>query len=163
MAISNIVVGQELDETRFDLEVSLVVDYISAVDGLTDFYSKTDLVPFTAVAALGVRTILRGLALPPGTIHVAQELVAHQSVASGQRVSCRAKVTQASHRKDGTFLVLEFAINDDAGQPVLDILHNQYRIDLVLSLHFDANIQYFLIGRLSFLHPFHRQILLQLD
>ena len=120
MAVSSIVPGQELGQVNFNLDASLVREYLSATGDRSEVYAGTDLVPYTAVAALGVRTVLGGLALPPGTVHVAQELVAHRAVASGQRVSCRAKVAQASHRKDGTFLVLEFSINDDAGQPVLD-------------------------------------------
>ncbi len=120
MAVSSIVPGQELGQVSFDLDTSLVRKYLSATGDSSEVYAGTNLVPYTAVAALGVRTVLGGLALPPGTVHIAQELVAHRAVACGQRVSCRAKVTQASHRKDGTFLVLEFAVNDDAGQPVLD-------------------------------------------
>lgn len=120
MAISSVVPGQELAQVNFDLDTSLIQEYLSVAGDRSEVYAGTDLVPYTAVAALGVRTVLGGLALPPGTVHVAQELVAHRTIACGQRVSCQAKVTQASHRKDGTFLVLEFAINDDAGQPVLD-------------------------------------------
>ncbi|MFH1142048.1 MAG: hypothetical protein V1724_10440 [Chloroflexota bacterium] len=120
MGVSSIVAGQELGQVQFNLDASLVREYLSVAGDRSEVYAGTDLVPYTAVAALGVRTVLRGLALPPGTVHVAQELVAHRAVACGQSVSCRAKVTQASHRRDGTFLVIEFAVNDDAGQPVLD-------------------------------------------
>ena len=120
MGVSSIVAGQELGQVKFNLDASLVREYLSVAGDTSKVYADTDLVPYTAVAALGVRTVLGGLALPPGTIHVAQELVAHRAVACGQRVSCRAKVTQASHRRDGTFLVLEFAVNDGADQPVLD-------------------------------------------
>ena len=120
MGVSSIVAGQELGQVKFNLDASLVREYLSVAGDSSKVYAGTDLVPYTAVAALGVRTVLGWLALPPGTIHVAQELVVHRAVACGQRVSCRAKVTQASHRRDGTFLVLEFAVNDDAGQPILD-------------------------------------------
>ncbi len=105
---------------QFDLDPSLVQEYLSAVGDHSQVYAGTDLVPLTAVAALGVRTVLGALALPPGTVHVAQELTAHRAAACGQRVSCQAKVVQVSHRRDGTFLVLEFTVNDDAGYPVLD-------------------------------------------
>ena len=120
MATSNIVAGQELDEVHFNLDASLVQDYLSAVDDRSDLYLDTDLVPFTAVAALGVRTILGGLALPPGTIHVAQELATLRVATCGQRVSCRARVAQSSQRRDGTFLALEFTVADDQGQPILE-------------------------------------------
>ena len=117
---TGIVAGQELAQASFSLDASLVREYLSVAGDRSEVYAGTDLVPFTAVAALGVRTILGGLALPPGTVHIAQELVAHRAAACGQHVSCRARVTQASHRRDGTFLVLEFTMADDGGQPILD-------------------------------------------
>ena len=117
---SSIVAGQELAQASFSLDASLVREYLSVAGDHSEVYASTDLVPFTAIAALGVRTILGGLALPPGTVHVAQELVAHQAASRGQRVHCRARVAQASHRRDGTFLVLEFTMADDGGQPILD-------------------------------------------
>ena len=120
MKISSIVAGQELGQVQFDLDAALVQEYLSAVGDQSNIYASDGPVPLTAVAALGVRTVLGGLALPHGTVHVAQELVAHRMAACGQSVSCQARVAQASHRREGTFLVLEFAVKDDAGQPVLD-------------------------------------------
>lgn len=120
MEMSTIAVGQELDEARFTLDASLVRDYIAVVDDRSNLYQGADLVPPTAVAALGVRTLLDRLALPPGTIHIAQELAAHRTATCGQRVSCQARVAQSSQRRDGRFLVLEFTVADERGQPVLD-------------------------------------------
>lgn len=120
MVSFNVVVGQALAEARFTLDASLVQEYLAVVGDRSEVYTNTDLVPSTALAALGVRTILGGLALPPGTIHLAQELTAHRAVASGQPLSCRARVVQRSQRRDGTFLVLEFTVSDGMDQPVLE-------------------------------------------
>ena len=120
MGNSNIVAGQELDEVHFNLDASLVRDYLSAVDDNSDLYRDTDLVPLTALAALGVRTLLGELALPPGTVHAAQELTTHRIATCGQRLSCRARVAQSSRRGEGLFLVLEFTLADERSQIILE-------------------------------------------
>ena len=116
----SIVAGLELEEVHFTLDDSLIGEYLFVVDDRSDIYEGTRLVPPSAVAALGVRTFLERLTLPPGTIHVAQELTIHSSAICGQRVSCRATVARSSQRRDGRFLVLEFTVTDNLAQPILD-------------------------------------------
>jgi len=120
MGNANIVAGLELDEVHFNLDASLVRDYLSVVEDRSDLYQGADVVPPTAVAALGVRTLLEALALPPGAIHAAQELTTRRVATLGQRVCCRARVTQSSQRREGRFLVLEFTMTDDQDQPILE-------------------------------------------
>ena len=120
MGSSNIVAGQELDEVHFNLDASLVRDYLPVVEDRSDLYQDTDVVPPTAVAALGVRTLLGALALPPGAIHAAQELTTRRIATFGQRVCCRARVAQTSQRREGRFLVLEFTMTDEQGQVILE-------------------------------------------
>ena len=120
MGNSGIIAGQELDELHFNLDASLVRDYLSVVDDRSDLYQGGDLVPPTAVAAVGVRTLLGGLALPPGTVHLGQELATHRAAECGQRVSCRARVAQSRQRREGRFLILEFTVANDQGQPIVE-------------------------------------------
>ena len=120
MKNSSIIAGQELDEVQFNLDTSLVEGYIAVVDDQSGLYQGTDLVPPTAVAALGVRTLLEGFALPPGAVHVAQELASHRIATRGQQVFCRVRVAQSSQRREGWFLVLEFTVANDQGQPILE-------------------------------------------
>jgi hypothetical protein len=119
-ASDNLVAGRELEQAFFRLDASLVRDYVAAVGDDSQLYRESDVVPPSAVAALGVRTLLGTLALPPGTMHLAQELAIHRAAATGQRVSCLAKVAQSSRRRDAIFLVLEFTVADEQGLPVLD-------------------------------------------
>ena len=67
-------VGQELEEVQVTLAASMVNDYISVVDDQSSIYAEAGLVPMTALAAIGLKTLLEGLGLPPGAIHIAQEL-----------------------------------------------------------------------------------------
>ncbi len=117
---SKIVAGQELGGTSFHLDPSMVQEYLSAVEDSSPLYREASLAPPTAIAALGIRAILGKLSLPPGTLHTAQELAMHRAVASGEEVTCAARVVQSSQRGDWTFAVVEFTIVDQGGEAVLD-------------------------------------------
>ncbi|MCH7705732.1 MAG: MaoC family dehydratase N-terminal domain-containing protein [Chloroflexi bacterium] len=112
--------GSELDKVRYTLDRDLIADYLSVVGGEPALYQPGDLVPPTAMAALGMRTLLNGLGLPAGAVHVAQELTMHRTATWDQNVVCSARVAQTSQRKDGRFLVLEFEIAGEDGSPILE-------------------------------------------
>ncbi len=112
--------GSELDQVRYTLDRDLIADYLSVVGSEPTLYQPGDLVPPTAMAALGMRTLLNGLGLPAGAVHVAQELAMHRTAMWGQTVVCSARVAQTSQRKDGRFLVLEFEIAGEDGSPILE-------------------------------------------
>ena len=113
-------VGQELEEVQVTLSASMVNEYISVVDDQSPIYAEAGLVPMTALAAIGLRTLLAGLGIPPGAIHIAQELESHGAARVGQSVLCRARVAQASRRQAVTFSVLEFTLTDDKGESILE-------------------------------------------
>ena len=113
-------VGQELEEVQVTLAASMVNEYISVVDDQSSIYAVSGLVPMTALAAIGLRTLLAGLGIPPGAIHIAQELESHGAARVGQSVLCRARVAQASRRREATFAVLEFTLTDDKGESILE-------------------------------------------
>lgn len=117
---SNIVAGQEISGTIFRLDSSMVQAYESAVDGLPSIDQDIHLVPPTAIAALGVRTVLRELSLPPGTLHAAQEMSMSRAVSTGEELSCTAQVSQSSQRRGWQFVVVEFSLADHEGKAVLE-------------------------------------------
>ena len=119
-SISDVVAGQELGKASFRLDASMVREYIAAVEDSSDLYQESDLVPPTAIAALGVRAILEELSLPPGTLHASQELTIHRAVAAGDAVSCNARVVQSSVRQGWQFVVVEFTVADDEAKDILD-------------------------------------------
>ena len=98
----------------------MVQAYTSAVEESSAVYRDTALVPPTAIAALGVRTILKELGLPPGTLHAAQEVSMSRAVAAGEELSCAAKVAQSSQRRGWQFVVVKFSLADREGKTVLD-------------------------------------------
>ena len=113
-------VGQQLEEVQVTLAASMVNEYISVVDDQSSIYAEVGLVPMTALAAIGLKTLLVGLGLPPGAIHIAQELESHGAARVGQSVLCRARVAQSSRRQQVTFAVLEFTLTDDKGGSILE-------------------------------------------
>lgn len=120
MLNSKFFVGYEIDEVHFHFDASNVRNYLSSVQDRSSIHQETDLVPLTAVAALGLKTLLAGLSLPSGTLHAAQEISAYRSVRLNERLSCSARVAQSSVRDGGMFLVLEFALRDQERELVLD-------------------------------------------
>ncbi len=117
---SHIVAGQEISGASFLLGPAMVQAYTSAVEESSPVYRDATLVPPTAIAALGVRTILKELALPSGTLHAAQEMSMSRAVSTGEELSCAARVTQSSQRRGWQFVVVEFTLADHEGKAVLD-------------------------------------------
>jgi hypothetical protein len=116
---SHITSGYPIKGETFLLDAGMVNSYISAVNDSSQIYGASSLVPPTAVAALGVQSVLKALALPPGTLHAAQEISINRSVAIGEKLSCSAQVTQSSQRRDWLFVVVEFNLNNEQANSVL--------------------------------------------
>ena len=112
--------GSELQPASLVLDPAMLDEYLSIVGAESSVYSE-GYVPTTALAALGIRTILAGMGLPEGAVHVSQELESHRAARVGESVSCQARIVQSSQRgKGGRFIVLEFNITGDQSSPVLD-------------------------------------------
>ena len=112
--------GSELKPASLVLDSAMLDEYLSVVGAESSVY-KEGYVPTTALAALGIRTILAGMGLPEGAVHVSQELESHRAASVGESVSCHARIVQSSQRgKGGRFIVFEFNIADNQSSPVLD-------------------------------------------
>lgn len=112
--------GSELQPASLVLDSAMLDEYLSIVGAESSVYGE-GYVPTTALAALGIRTILAGMGLPEGAVHVSQELESHRAARVGESVSCQARIVQSSQRgKGGRFIVLEFNIVGDQSSPVLD-------------------------------------------
>ncbi len=112
--------GSELQPASLVLDSAMLDEYLSIVGAESPVYGE-GYVPTTALAALGIRTILAGMGLPEGAVHVSQELESHRAARAGESVSCQARIVQSSQRgKGGRFIVLEFNITGDQSSPVLD-------------------------------------------
>ena len=112
--------GIEIEPVVFELDASVVREYVAAVDATTKAHHLAEIVPPMAVAALGMRAILEGLALPRGTIHLGHEHTSNRAVLVGEKLTCNVKVIRRSERNEGVFVVVEFGLSSNDGEPVVE-------------------------------------------
>ena len=66
--------GYEFEPANFRLSSESVIEYLDAVEGDKHIYEKESIAPPMAVAALAMAAMAAGLSLPPGAVHVSQDL-----------------------------------------------------------------------------------------
>jgi hypothetical protein len=86
--------GHEFPSTTFTLSPDWVVAYVNAVDDAAIRDVGSALLPPMAVAALSIRAMIEASPLPPGTLHVGQELAFHRAVGIGEQLTVGARGDQ---------------------------------------------------------------------
>jgi hypothetical protein len=113
-----LVPGFEFAPVSYELSASLISQYLKAVDNSTELDTFKEFVPPLAISACAMAAMSGMLSLPPGSIHISQELEFFKLIPIGSRVSCRAKVTRKLNRKRLHILVLELNIFDQDKEKV---------------------------------------------
>ena len=72
-----------------------------------------------AAAALAVRSMLEGAELPPGAIHLGQEMALLKSVRVGERLSVSARIASRGERQGWILMGIEMDVEDRDGSPVM--------------------------------------------
>ncbi len=90
--------GYEFSPTSHKLDASIVSTYLQAVEESSSRYQTGEPVPPMAVAAYAMTALSHSLSLPPGTIHVSQELEFVGNVNVGDTITCNAKVIRKQDR-----------------------------------------------------------------
>jgi acyl dehydratase len=109
--------GHAFPATPFTLTEDWVRDYIEAVD---DNAIATGSVPPMALAALSIRALLEHSGLPPGAIHLAQELSFRRAVAIGEILAASADVTSRGERQGWVLMGVSLKVTDEGGEAVMD-------------------------------------------
>jgi acyl dehydratase len=91
-------VGFEFPPHSYTLDSSSVSLYLEAVKESSDLYRKENLVPPMAVTALAMASLAEELTMPPGTVHVSQELDFLKLVKVGDTITCYSKVSRKVDR-----------------------------------------------------------------
>ena len=107
---SKLVPGQEISRHSYQLDETLVSDYVAAVQDqspLSNGNTEARLVPAMAVAALSIRGVVQDLGIPGGTLHVGQEFQFLSVVSIGESLHCVATLAQNSIRGEWRFLVVD--------------------------------------------------------
>lgn len=90
--------GYRFPPVSYRIDSAGVADYLGAVDEDDARYRDTGLVPPMAVAALALAALSEGMTMPPGAIHVSQEVEFLAVVSTADTVTSRATVTRSQNR-----------------------------------------------------------------
>jgi acyl dehydratase len=91
-------VGFEFPPQSYILDAAVVSLYLEAVKETHDLYRNEGLIPPMAVTAYAMAALSQAVIMPPGTIHVSQELEFLRPVKVGDTVTCYSKVSRKVDR-----------------------------------------------------------------
>jgi acyl dehydratase len=111
--------GHRFAPSSFTLSEQWVHDYVVAVEdeaisGLGRF------APPMSLAALAIRSLLAEEPLPPGAIHIGQELAFHQPAPIGETFVMRGEVLSRGERSGWVLMGISLAIEDALGALAMD-------------------------------------------
>lgn len=106
---SQLEVGYQFPPSSYKPDASIVSTYLKAVEDTSRLYQDTKLVPPTAVAAYAMAALSRSICLPPGAIHVSQELEFIDAVSVNDSLISYARVSRKQSR--GKFHLLAIDLN----------------------------------------------------
>ncbi len=119
---SALALGQRISDRTFRLDAETVARYAEAVGdqcALRDPDDGVAYVPPMAIGALSLRGVIDDLAIPGGTLHVAQEIDFLGAVKVGETLKCEATLAQKSVRGGVRFVVVRMAVSDSTGCQVM--------------------------------------------
>ena len=100
--------GYEFEPAGFRLDDEAVSAYLEAVEGDKSIYEEKRMVPPMAIAALAMAAMAAGLSMPPGAVHVSQDLQFLSMVSIDEVLTSFAKVNRKVER--GKFHMLTIGI-----------------------------------------------------
>lgn len=109
MEYEKLTAGDEFAPATFRLDKERVMAYLDAVEDNNIIYEEHQVIPPMAVAALAMAAMASGLALPPGAIHVSQNLEFVTAARIGEELTSHARVSRKVAR--GKFHMLTLGIN----------------------------------------------------
>lgn len=101
--------GYEFAPVDFRPDSEMVAAYLGAIEGDKGFYEENKIVPPMAIAALAMAAMAKGMSLPPGAVHVSQELRFLEAVNVNAALTSYARVNRKVER--GKFNMLTVGIN----------------------------------------------------
>jgi len=111
--------GYEFPPSSYKLDSSMVAMYLKAVEDTSSLYQDTELVPPMAVAAYAMAALSESISLPPGTIHVSQELEFIDTVSIKDTITSYAKVSRKQSRGKFHLLIVELNVFTQRQKAVL--------------------------------------------
>lgn len=103
--------GHEFPPTEFELSGEWVDAYVGAVDDGAIASRGPAAVPPMAIAALSIRALLERAGLPPGAIHVGQDLSFKRAVNRGERLFVSARVASRGERAGWVLMGVDLSVS----------------------------------------------------
>ncbi len=114
-----LVSGYEFPPRSYNLDRSMVSTYKKAVEESSVLYQDTELVPPMAVAARAMAALSEDIILPPGAIHVSQELEFEGTVSVTDTLVSYARVSRKQSRGKFHILTMELKVFNQRQEVVL--------------------------------------------
>ncbi|MEK7354264.1 MAG: MaoC family dehydratase N-terminal domain-containing protein [Chloroflexota bacterium] len=116
---SQLEAGYEFPPGSYMLDVSRVSLFLAAVEDKSYPYLENRLIPPMAVAALAMATLSNTISLPPGSIHVSQELSFVAAVSLDDSLTSYAKISRAQKRGKLHLISVDLNVRNQNQQTVL--------------------------------------------
>ena len=111
--------GHRFAPVHFELSQDWVRDYVVAVED-DAIAAMSGFVPPMSLAALSIRALLDEASLPPGSIHVGQELSFRRAVAVGETLTVQAEITSRGERQGWILMGVAMTVDDAAESSVME-------------------------------------------
>jgi len=109
--------GFEFPSASYNLDAETISKYLEAVGESSSLYWQSDnpqaltgLVPPMAITTYAMTMLLQRLSLPPGSIHITQQIEFLKAIEVGTRITCHAKVSQKWKRGKFYLLTIDLSI-----------------------------------------------------
>ena len=116
---SQLAAGYEFPPGNYKLDASRVSLFLKATGDTSHLYQHNRLVPPMAVAALAMATLSNTISLPPGAIHVSQELSFVKTVSLGDNLTSYAKLSRTQKRGKLHLIMVDLNVRNQNEQTVL--------------------------------------------
>jgi hypothetical protein len=116
---SQLETGYQFPASSYQLDSSIVMAYLKAVEDASSLYQDTELVPPMAIAAYAMVALSENMYLPPGTIHVSQEFEFIGTVSTNDILVSNARVSRKQSRGKLHLLTVDLNVSDQRQKTVL--------------------------------------------
>jgi hypothetical protein len=111
--------GYEFPPGNYAIDSSRAALFLQATGDTNGIYRNGGTIPPMAVAALALASLSNTIGLPPGSVHVSQELSFIKSVGPGENLTSLAKISRAQKRGGLHIIAVDIEVRNEAGQTVL--------------------------------------------
>ena len=116
---SRLETGYEFTPSFYQLDASVISNYLEAVEDTSYPYENNKVVPPMAIAASAMAVLSHSICLPAGTIHISQELEFRSEARIGDDLTGYARVNRKWSRGRFHFLDVELNVCNDNQKTVL--------------------------------------------